>query len=445
VWLGLAALAAAGAARAQVVLHVPGTMNFQGVLLDSAEEPINGTVTLEFSLHSTPTGGGTLWEETHTDVQVTDGIYDVVLGASEPLEPAEFLDPTRYLEIRVNGQVLSPRRQLHVVPYALRAESAHSASTATTALNVGGVAAAFVSQMYQHGDFDGSGLPNSHPTEGLVDTDADGAANFIDADNDDDGLSDAAETSQGSNPNVVTPTLTGFNPPSLLEQTPAIVAVIGTNFDVPGLSVQFGLQPPQAPTLVTPELLQLNVQGQPAGTRTVTISSSNGESVVGSYVFRPIARHVRAFVTAALYSGNLGGLVGADQKCQQMADLAQLGGTFLAWISIDTDATRTADRWPTDSVFDLVNGFRFASSYAELVGAGPHNPPLAITQSGGGLPPAAAVWTGGGSNATLSDCNDWTNGSPSFNGTRATVGSGNWQNGGTLPCHNQAHLYCFEQ
>ena len=125
VLIGVVALVGSGAARAQV----PGKMNFQGLLLDAAGQPKNGSVTLVFSLYATASGGSALWTETHTSVPVTDGIYDVELGATTPLTPAVFSTATRYLQIAVDGEVLTPRRQLLVVPYAIRARR----DTATTA------------------------------------------------------------------------------------------------------------------------------------------------------------------------------------------------------------------------------------------------------------------------------------------------------------------------
>jgi hypothetical protein len=46
----------------------------------------------------------------------------------------------------------------------------------------------------------------------------------------------------------------------------------------------------------------------------------------------------RIFLTSTVYDGNLGGLAGADAKCQARADAAQLGGTWKAILS-----TRTVD------------------------------------------------------------------------------------------------------
>src|SRR5690242_15690863 len=41
----------------------------------------------------------------------------------------------------------------------------------------------------------------------------------------------------------------------------------------------------------------------------------------------------RVFVTSKTYQGTLGGLAGADMECQKLADAANLGGTWMAWLS----------------------------------------------------------------------------------------------------------------
>ena len=58
---------------------VPGKTNFQGLLLDGEGDPVNGPIDFEFRLYDSETGGALLWSETHDDVDVLDGLYDVAL------------------------------------------------------------------------------------------------------------------------------------------------------------------------------------------------------------------------------------------------------------------------------------------------------------------------------------------------------------------------------
>lgn len=40
----------------------------------------------------------------------------------------------------------------------------------------------------------------------------------------------------------------------------------------------------------------------------------------------------RVFVSSKAYPADIGGVVGADVKCQSLAETAQLGGTWMAWL-----------------------------------------------------------------------------------------------------------------
>ena len=101
--------------------QVPGRVSFQGLLLDSGGQPVNGATNLAFALFAAPTGGSPLWTESHPGTSVIDGIYDVQLGSITPLTPSVLAGSTRYLEVTVSGETLAPRRPLLSVPYALSA------------------------------------------------------------------------------------------------------------------------------------------------------------------------------------------------------------------------------------------------------------------------------------------------------------------------------------
>jgi hypothetical protein len=58
----------------------------------------------------------------------------------------------------------------------------------------------------------------------------------------------------------------------------------------------------------------------------------------------PWAPVKRVFVTSTGYPGNLGGLAGADAKCQERATAAGLGGTFKAWLSAAGTGNSAAER-----------------------------------------------------------------------------------------------------
>jgi len=107
---------------------VPETMTFQGLLRDG-DTPLTGTAHLTFALYPDSTGGSPLWTHDAGSIEVDQGLYSVTLG---PLTGLAF-DQAYWLQVTVDGTVLTPRYPLHSVPYALRASAAATADRATTA------------------------------------------------------------------------------------------------------------------------------------------------------------------------------------------------------------------------------------------------------------------------------------------------------------------------
>lgn len=92
-------------------------MLYQGRLTNAGGTPITGSRNLLFRLYTVVTGGTSIWQETHNGVQVTEGLFQVVLGQSTPLDEADFHQPL-WIETVVSGQTLSPRQPLYGAPYA---------------------------------------------------------------------------------------------------------------------------------------------------------------------------------------------------------------------------------------------------------------------------------------------------------------------------------------
>ncbi len=110
--------------------QVPQKMNYEGTLTDTEGNPVpDGTYEIQFSLYSVLTGGTPLWTEawnsTTAPVIVTNGKFNVMLGAHNPI-PVEFFNerPTVYLGIKVGtDDEMLPRQQLASVAYAFTAGS----------------------------------------------------------------------------------------------------------------------------------------------------------------------------------------------------------------------------------------------------------------------------------------------------------------------------------
>lgn len=298
---------------------VPEDMGFQGRLLDASGSPVAGPVDMTFGIWTDATDGELAYEETHVGVEISDGVFHVLLGrgidvfgeTSFPDVFAGALD--LYLEITVNGETLSPRQPIASAAYAFR-----------------------------------SGTSNE--------------------------LED------------------------LRRDFCQLVAALGR----------------EPPPTCTP--------------------------------FK------RVFVTSARFTGDLGGIAGADQKCLDAATNAGLGGTFRAWISDGVDSPSTTFQRSTQP-YQLLNGTRIADDWDDLVD-GELLASIDVTETADPATGPDTVWTG-----------TFTDGTPTFltctgfsqdgdgNGSVGRRGSTdqNWTSAGGQPCTGEGTfpagnpLYCFEQ
>jgi hypothetical protein len=262
---------------------VPGEINYQGLLLDSGGDPITGPTDLDFALFEVTSGGVSVWSESHTDVDVLDGVYDVILGSTTPITSALLAGGALWLEIGVEGETLSPRQRIVAVPYALRASEAD---------NVGGISNVFITELFEHFNADGGGPGNDDASEGLGDTDGDGIANFIDPDNDGDGISDITEIGQGSDINLTTPTLTSLTPSTVEASITTRVVASGTGFD-PAMTTAFGSENPTAQS-VTPTSFEVDVgPATPASGASVTLP--NGETAAAGFSIAELQPSITSF------------------------------------------------------------------------------------------------------------------------------------------------------
>ena len=161
----------------------------------------------------------------------------------------------------------------------------------------------------------------------------------------------------------------------------------------------------------------------------------------------------RFFTTSAIYDGHgVGGLAGADAKCNLAALAGDLGGTWVAWLSDST--TDAIDRIPDVGPWFLVNGYTavFAGK-AQLAG----NPLayLPIDEMGDRMSQTEGqgrfVWTGTVAGGTRgATCADWTDATIGETGTAGDLlyTDGRWTDGeqpAQESCNLLHHLYCFEQ
>ena len=150
------------------------------------------------------------------------------------------------------------------------------------------------------------------------------------------------------------------------------------------------------------------------------------------------------------YTGNLGGLAGADSKCQSEAAGAGLTGAFKAWLS---DGSTSANSRLTHATvpYKLVNGTTIANNWADLIDGTLQNP-IIVTASGNTFSDQY-VWANTtsageiGSTDPNSHCSNWGS---TFNygwcGYNSYTSSF-WTSFslGSRECYSLWRLYCFEQ
>ena len=116
---------------------VESKISYQGQLTDSAGNPLNGTYDIEFQFWDAASGGNQVGSPiTKNDVQTTNGLFSVQLEVAQ----ADFNGRGLWLEVYVQGEVLSPRQQILPTPYALslrpgaiiQGSSAYGLSSITT-------------------------------------------------------------------------------------------------------------------------------------------------------------------------------------------------------------------------------------------------------------------------------------------------------------------------
>lgn len=157
------------------------------------------------------------------------------------------------------------------------------------------------------------------------------------------------------------------------------------------------------------------------------------------------------FVTSALYQGfALGGLYGADQRCQSLAAKAGLARplTFTAWLS--TPSMPASDRLlHSRGRYVLVNGLVVAQNWEALTSGTLEN---AIMVDETSMTQETPVWTGtlaSGQPAPASDfCEDWDDDSMllklgGFGFSASTDAT--WSYFEDAVCDSNARLYCVQQ
>lgn len=165
------------------------------------------------------------------------------------------------------------------------------------------------------------------------------------------------------------------------------------------------------------------------------------------------------FITQKQFNGDLGGSIGADQKCQAEADdptSKVQGKVFKAWISgsrqnESSDISRALLR--SKSPYQLVDGSLVARSFKQLVGSGPDR---AIKMFANGKVSKERfvlyTWTGLSDRGEVieGNCSNWHSSSADNVGSMGNASGDSkpsilWSGFYEEKCSEELSLYCFEQ
>lgn len=157
------------------------------------------------------------------------------------------------------------------------------------------------------------------------------------------------------------------------------------------------------------------------------------------------------FVTSASYTGNLGGLDGADEACQGLADDAGLSGVYRAWLADSTGSPATRfTQWGGD--YQRLDGAVVANGWNDLTD-GDLDAAISIDENGAATTGRAWTNTSPHTGAILTSyhCLDWTDETGQiapWDGIWGiiTATDAQWSFYSILEsCSVPKHLYCFEQ
>ncbi len=162
----------------------------------------------------------------------------------------------------------------------------------------------------------------------------------------------------------------------------------------------------------------------------------------------PTPAPYKVFVSSARYLGNLGGLAGADIKCQTLAQNAGLAGIFKAWLS--TTSVDAKNRIP-DKTYSLVDGTIIADNKSDLLDSSIKHA-INLDENGNGINLYFTVHTGTTSDGTWMEnsnttCNNWVDSTSTFYGMRGDYPSSDYkwtEFSSSYRCDYSSRLYCFQ-
>lgn len=108
--------------------QAPNEIRYNGKLKEFRQET-NGTKIMNFKIYDQLTGGTAQWESGEKSVKVSSGIFSYTF--SPDATQVDWSKKDFYLELVIDGKVLSPREKLTSVPYSLHSTTADNITPKT--------------------------------------------------------------------------------------------------------------------------------------------------------------------------------------------------------------------------------------------------------------------------------------------------------------------------
>lgn len=189
-------------------------------------------------------------------------------------------------------------------------------------------------------------------------------------------------------------------------------------------------------------------------------SASGTDSVRANVTVHVGGESLRVFASSVAYNGNLGGIAGANQKCQSLAQAAGIlspGKKYIALLNNETGES-VMTRAKVSSRIVLTNGVVVSRAGDGEFWNANHRAAINYDERGNLIPAGRLTWSNvygpTGQAFGAATCNSWTSGTASFFGFSGDTAEKDfhWYYQETptthfvaFPCNELHSLYCLEQ
>jgi hypothetical protein len=152
------------------------------------------------------------------------------------------------------------------------------------------------------------------------------------------------------------------------------------------------------------------------------------------------------FTTAMTFTGALGGVDGANGKCDAAAIQAKLPGRFVAFLALNSGVSSSITSLPTQRDWALRTNIVAFHGRPDLPGTHVAGVELNVSETGESFPSGTLAWTGLDNLSTQYTCMDWTSTEGGGGVGYSPNTDDKWKDTGATPlaCSSPASLYCFE-